>query len=268
MARSVLHQLAASAALLLANAAGPACQPAAASAAADGAERVATSCRGCVAAISAIASGKTAALGEQQLGCGVLWGSDGYVVVPYAPLTRLSRQGTAGDPQVFVTVTAADGSRQRLPADIVAKDPSHELIVLQVAPPDGGLRPAPLGASAGLRVGQDAYLLATQPDAELLVAAGKPQHAPQRRVISAVGRVIPASNNQAIGGILQTDAQVSAASLGGALVDSAGRLVGMPVVAYGKGPGHSSGVTFALPADLLREVVPRLIVYGSAAVRR
>ena len=219
-----------------------------------------------------------------------------------------------------MTVTAADGSRQRLPADIVAKDPSHELIVLQVAPPDGGLRPAPLGASAGLRVGQDAYLLATQPDAELLVAAGKPQHAPQRRgvaacclpciclhrsclaacrrgkaaghigaplpcpahsawrpaswhcchagVISAVGRVIPASNNQAIGGILQTDAQVSAASLGGALVDSAGRLVGMPVVAYGKGPGHSSGVTFALPADLLREVVPRLIVYGSAAVRR
>lgn len=100
--RSVLHQLAASAALLLANAAGPACQPAAASAAADGAERVATSCRGCVAAISAIASGKTAALGEQQLGCGVLWGSDGYVVVPYAPLTRLSRQGTAGDPQVLL----------------------------------------------------------------------------------------------------------------------------------------------------------------------
>jgi len=55
----------------------------------------------------------------------------------------------------------------------------------------------------------------------------------------------------------------------GALLDSAGRLVGMPVVSYSaQGSFRSSGVNFALPADLLRSVVPQLIVYKSAAVRR
>lgn len=49
-------------------------------------------------------------------------------------------------------------------------------------------------------------------------------------VLSALGRVIPASNNQAIPGVLQTDAEVGPQSLGGALLDSAGRVIGMPVV--------------------------------------
>lgn len=81
--------------------------------------------------------------------------------------------------------------------------------------------------------------------------------------------MIPASNNQAIPGALQTDADVTAQSLGGALLDSSARLVGMPVVSYARpGVPRSSGVNFALPVDLLREVVPRLIVYGSAAERR
>lgn len=80
---------------------------------------------------------------------------------------------------------------------------------------------------------------------------------------------MPASNNQAIPGVLQTDADVNSQSLGGALLDSSGRLIGMPVVSYAKpGVGRSSGVNFALSADLLREVVPQLIVYGSAAARR
>jgi S1-C subfamily serine protease len=88
-------------------------------------------------------------------------------------------------------------------------------------------------------------------------------------VVSGLGRTIPASNNQAISGVVQSDAEVNAQSLGGALLDAAGSLVGMPVVSFVKpGSGRSSGVNFALPSDLLLEVVPRLIVYGSAAVRR
>lgn len=92
---------------------------------------------------------------------------------------------------------------------------------------------------------------------------------PHAGIISATGRTIPASNNQPIPGALQTDADVNSQSLGGALLDSSGRLIGMPVVSYAKpGVARSSGVNFALPADLLRDVVPRLIVYGSAATRR
>ncbi|KAL4437143.1 hypothetical protein ABPG75_004282 [Micractinium tetrahymenae] len=160
---------------------------------------------------------------------------------------------------VFVTLAAADGSTRELPASIYAKDPSHELIILQVEPPPAGLVPLQLGSSAGLRAGQDAILLGALPSGGPVVSTG---------VVSAVNRVVPSSNNQPLQA-LQTDADVTAQTLGGALLDSGGRVIGMPVLSYSsKASARSSGVNFALPADVLREVVPRLIVYRSAADRR
>lgn len=66
-------------------------------------------------------------------------------------------------PQVLVSLAAADGSLHRLPAAVMSRDPSHELIVLRVEPPPAGLSPVALGSSAGLRVGQDALLVGALP---------------------------------------------------------------------------------------------------------
>lgn len=148
-------------------------------------------------------------------------------------------------------------------------DPSQQLRCApappQVTPPAGGLRPVTAGSSSGLRVGQDALLLGALPggDASLSAGAARCEHRralrppppdsalrvqkrsdapcpsgishrcctqPAAGVVSATGRTIPASNNQAIAGVLQTDAEVNSQSLGGALLDSGGRLIGMPVV--------------------------------------
>jgi hypothetical protein len=99
----MLGQAASISALAAALAAAPQLPASAATAfAAEGAEKVAAAAAGCVAAISAIPSGKARALGEQQLGCGIVWGGLGHIVVPYAPLTRAVRQGTAGNPEVTV----------------------------------------------------------------------------------------------------------------------------------------------------------------------
>ncbi|PNH04337.1 Protease Do-like 5, chloroplastic [Tetrabaena socialis] len=71
----------------------------------------------------------------------------------------------------------------------------------------------------------------------------------------------------------QTDALINAANSGGPLLDSYGRLVGLNTavggnrvgqVRVGAGQVRGSGVNFALPADLLLELVPRLILYGNA----
>ncbi|PRW58347.1 protease Do-like chloroplastic [Chlorella sorokiniana] len=257
----LLRGLAASSLLLAAGSA--ALQPPAAIAAvaaAESAQQVVAAAAASVAAVSAIPAGQTRQPEEQQLGSAIVWDQQ-HVVTSYAPLTRVLRQSPAGEAQVLVSLTAADGSSHRLPAAIVARDPSHELIVLRVEPPAGGLRPIALGSSAGLRVGQDALLVGALPGGEgPTLAAG---------IVSATGRTIPASNNQPIPGALQTDADVNSQSLGGALLDSGGRLIGMPVVSYAKpGVARSSGVNFAVSADMLREVVPRLIVYASAATRR
>jgi hypothetical protein len=93
----MLQRLAAIAALTATGSEAPAAQ---AAAAVEAAERVAADRRGCVAAIAAIPSGRAAALGPQQLGSGIVWDKLGHIIVPYAPLTRLQRQGTAGDPTV------------------------------------------------------------------------------------------------------------------------------------------------------------------------
>ena len=65
---------------------------------------------------------------------------------------------------------------------------------------------------------------------------------------------------------LQTDAPINGGSSGGALLDSGGRLVGISTATFGrKGSGRGSGVNFALPADLVFDIVPKLIVYGNAS---
>lgn len=67
---------------------------------------------------------------------------------------------------------------------------------------------------------------------------------------------------------LQTDASINAGNSGGPLLDSFARLVGVSTASFTRaGSGRGSGVNFALPADLVREIVPNLIVYGTAAGR-
>lgn len=93
---ALLRGLAAAGALLAASSTLPA-----AAAASEAAEAAVLAGRGSVAAIAGIASGQQgAAAGLQQLGSGLVWDAQGHIVVPYAPLTRLQRQSTAGNPQV------------------------------------------------------------------------------------------------------------------------------------------------------------------------
>ena len=74
--------------------------PPAAAAGEEPAERAAAAARGGVVSVAAIASGKGAAAGVQQIGSGIVWDEEGHIAVPYAPLTRVDRQGTAGPAQV------------------------------------------------------------------------------------------------------------------------------------------------------------------------
>lgn len=147
-----------------------------------------------------------------------------------------------------------------LPLTLVARDPSLELIVLQAAPPAAApLRPLSIVPSSQLQVGQDVFLLGSTPEGGRTLAAG---------VLSATGRALSASNGQRIRGALQTDAQLGALGLGGAMVDSGGRLMGVPTVSYtSPGAGRSSGVSFAVGSDQLLAAVPNLIAYGNAAGR-
>ncbi|GBF94268.1 protease Do-like chloroplastic [Raphidocelis subcapitata] len=199
----------------------------------------------------------TSAGGEafEALGSGVVWDDLGHVVTNYHVVGQyvLDRTGAAG---VKVIVQGPDGGSVALPATIVGTDAQREIAVLSLeGGPPPGAAPLPVGASAGLRVGQTVYALGARYGEGASMSAG---------VVSGLGRAIPAPTGTRIYGVVQTDASVNAANSGGALVDSSGRLVGLATAPFtSKSTARGSGVGFALPTEMLREVVPNLIVYGS-----
>ncbi|KIZ06997.1 hypothetical protein MNEG_0960 [Monoraphidium neglectum] len=184
----------------------------------------------------------------EPLGSGVVFDDYGHVVTNYHVIGKyiLDKTGAAG---IKVVVERPDGT-----------DAMRDLAVLSItdgAPPE--LRPLPLAASGALKVGQSVYALGARYGEGKSLSAG---------VVSGLERAIPAPTGTRIYGVIQTDASINAINSGGALVDSFGNLVGLSTAIFtNKSTGRGSGVSFALPTEMLREVVPNLIVYGSASGR-
>ena len=183
-------------------------------------------------------------------GSGEVIRSDGYV------LTNdhvIAPAGSAGQ----VTVILDDGTA--LPARIRGRDPATDLAVLKV---DSDRVPPPIqtGSSADLVVGQPVVALGAPLGLSSTVTAG---------VVSALGRTIRVPS-EVVGSALlasavQTDAAINPGNSGGALVDCAGRLVGVPTAGatVPEGGGGSIGIGFAIPVDSALRIADQLIRTGS-----
>ncbi len=136
---------------------------------------------------------------------------------------------------------------------VLGSDPLSDLAVLRADADD--LTPVVLGEAADLRVGQ------------LVVAIGNPHGfagSVTAGVISALGRSLPArsgSTVRMIDNVIQTDAALNPGNSGGALVDSAGRLVGINTAVAGVGLGLAVPIN-----DATRKVIGDLMTHGK--VRR
>jgi S1-C subfamily serine protease len=80
-------------------------------------------------------------------------------------------------------------------------------------------------------------------------------------IVSALNREIESFNSRTIRGVIQTDAAINPGNSGGPLLDSAGRLIGVNTQ-IASPSGASAGIGFAIPADEVNRVVPRLIRDG------
>ena len=133
--------------------------------------------------------------------------------------------------------------------ELVGSDPLCDLAVLRAHADD--LVAAELGDAERLRVGQ------------LVVAIGNPNGfagSVTAGVVSALGRSLPARSGRAtrmIDNVIQTDAALNPGNSGGALVDSAGRVVGINTAVAGVGLG------LAVPIDAAtRRVIGALMTDG------
>jgi len=172
-------------------------------------------------------------------GSGVVLTPDGFLLTSAHVVSgRSPRRGHA---------TFVDG--REFSFDIVGADPLSDLALLRADASD--LVPATLGDAESLRPGQ------------LVVAIGNPNGfagSVTAGVVSGLGRSLPARAGRAvrvIDNVIQTDAALNPGNSGGALADSAGRVVGVNTAVAGIGLGLAVPINAAT-----RHVIGQLMSTG------
>ena len=173
-------------------------------------------------------------------GSGFLWDEYGHVVTNF----HVIESGNSA------VVTLHDGSAWQ--ARLVGVEPDKDLAVLKIDAGATSLRPIPVGESSDLLVGQKVFAIGNPFGLDQTLTTG---------VISGLGREIESRTGRKIEGVIQTDAAINPGNSGGPLLDSAGRLIGVNTAIYSPS-GAYAGIGFAVPVDIVNEVVPLLIRDG------
>ncbi len=191
------------------------------------------------AAGPAVASVQVSRPGGAASGTGFLVDGEG---------TLVTNAHVVGDGQ-DARVRFGDDTRE-LDAEVLGTDPSSDLAVLEVDPAAvGSVSPLGLADSAEVRVG------------DAVVAIGNPLGLDQTAtagIVSGLEREIEAPNGFQIDEVIQTDAPINPGNSGGPLLNGRGQVIGVNSQIATAGASGNIGIGFAVPADTLRSVLPRL----------
>jgi S1-C subfamily serine protease len=192
---------------------------------------------------------------DRSLGSGVVFDTGGDIV------TNAHVVGQATKFQVRL----ADSPKE-IPATLVGAYPPDDLAVIKHDQPPPSLRPAHFGDSTKMQVGQ------------IVMAMGNPlglTGSVTNGIISATGRTVTEPAESGPGAtlpeIIQTTAAVNPGNSGGALVDLAGDVIGIPTLAAlepqtdGLG-GAAPGIGFAIPSHLVTDIAEQLIAHNGHVV--
>jgi Do/DeqQ family serine protease len=150
-----------------------------------------------------------------------------------------------------ILLVLADG--RRINARVRGTDPESDLAVLKADASD--LPAITFGDLARVHVGDAVLAIGNNFGFGNTVTSG---------IVSALGRSQLGGNLFA--DFIQTDAAINPGNSGGALVDAAGRLIGINSTIYSRS-GGSQGIGFAIPANMVRVVVASAKGGGSAVKR-
>ncbi|MCK0199000.1 DegQ family serine endoprotease [Ancylobacter sp. 6x-1] len=180
---------------------------------------------------------------QRSLGSGVLVDPTGVVVTNNHVIDGADE----------IRIALAD--KREYDAKVVLRDPRTDIAILRLENAKGSFPSAVLGSSDDLEVG------------DIVLAIGNPFGVGQtvtQGIVSALARTQRGITDY--GFFIQTDAAINPGNSGGALVDGAGRVVGINTAIFSRS-GGSQGIGFAIPADMVR-VVLQSALNGSKVVRR
>lgn len=180
---------------------------------------------------------------QQGLGSGVIVSPNGYI---------LTNNHVIEGADEIIVATEKEGQTTEYEAEVIGSDERTDIAVLKIDAT--GLPALTLSDSDDLKVGDITFAVGNPFGVGKTVTSG---------IVSALGRgalgIVDYEN------FIQTDASINPGNSGGALVDIQGRLIGINTAII-SGSGGAQGVGFAVPINLARIIMERLIEDGS--VRR
>jgi len=183
--------------------------------------------------------------GGGALGSGFVWDTQGNIVTNNHVI----------DGATSITVTFSDGTL--VDAKLVGADADSDLAVINVNPSGLQLQPVNIADSTQVKVGQLAVAIGNPFGLENTMTVG---------FVSAVGRLVSANENAvgptySIPDIIQTDVAINPGNSGGVLLNDTGAVIGV-TQSIETQSGTSSGVSFAIPSAIVKQVIPDLIKTG------
>ncbi len=174
---------------------------------------------------------------QRSLGSGVIISSDGYIVTNNHVVKNADE----------ITVTLP-GESKEYKAKVIGKDALTDIAVIKID--KKGLKAIKIADSSKIKPG------------DLVFAIGNPfgiGETVTQGIVSATNR-----NNVGINtyeNFIQTDAAINPGNSGGALVDSRGALIGINSAIITRSGGNN-GIGFAIPSNMVKDVVKKLIEKG------
>jgi serine protease Do len=168
------------------------------------------------------------------MGSGFIISADGYIIT--------NNHVVEGADSVLVRLN----DRQEFDAEIIGTDPRSDLALLRVQADN--LPRLELSPDDELKVGEWVLAIGSPFGLDYSVAAG---------IVSAKGRSLPTENNENYVPFIQTDVAINPGNSGGPLFNLDGEVVGVNSQIFTRG-GGSIGLSFAIPASVVRNVVDQL----------
>ena len=168
------------------------------------------------------------------MGSGFIISGDGYVVTNNHVVEN-ARQ---------VVVRLPD--RQEFDAEVVGLDPRSDLAVLKIE--GEGLPTVSLAEGRDVKVGQWVLAIGSPFGLDFSVTAG---------IVSALGRSLPTETGDNYVPFIQTDVAINPGNSGGPLFNLEGEVIGVNSQIFTRS-GGSIGLSFAIPASVVRNVVAQI----------